>query len=122
MLHGSLSYSEKGLVVVASPLSATLSDKHCDDYINKNPKEKHQSVCMGRVFNISYKIKSVVAGKFKKTKIKAIDFYHYSGLPDHMIIDPACVSFRTKMGVFIHQETVPPIKTTTGYTCDFSTK
>ncbi len=105
------------LVIVASPIEASLSGKKCSEYVEKEEDSKYQIICMDRVFDISYKVYEVLAGNFEGGTIKGIDFYHYSGLPDHMIVDPACVTFRRELGQFIHVETAPAQKTKTGYTC-----
>ena len=105
-------------IVVATPLSATLSNKSCDDYTENDLNSKFQEVCMDRVFNISYQILGVLSGSYNGKTIHAIDFYHYSGLPDHMIIDPACVRFREYRGEYVHVESVPAKKAKSGYVCE----
>ncbi|MBB5210267.1 hypothetical protein [Microbulbifer hydrolyticus] len=117
MLAHSVSASEE-LVIVAKPISAALSSKSCNEYIDNDPDSKLQEVCMDRVFNVSYQVLSVLSGNFSSKIISGIDFYHYTGLPDHMIIDPVCVTFNYDRGEYIRVESVPAGKSNNGYICE----
>ena len=98
-------------------MSAALSENQCSDYLENDPGADLQKICMDRVFNVSYKVLEVFSGSHKGGIIEAIDFYHYSGLPDHLTIDPACVTFGIERGEYIHRESPPVIKTKNGYSC-----
>lgn len=114
----SLAQASEELIVVAKPIAASLSDKTCDEYIENDPTSKLQEICVDRVFNVSYQVLAVITGDYSGAVISGIDFYHYSGLPDHMIIDPACVTFRHEHGEYIHIESVPAKKGKVAYVCE----
>lgn len=78
------------LVLVGSPMAAARSDISCADLAVKKPIEKQlDEICMDSVFELRYEIKTVLAGQYSGREVEFYGFYHYQGLPDFTVYDPA---------------------------------
>ena len=110
-------------MLITKPLAAELSSKKCGAFNDEpDPDSKYQEICMDRVFNLKHQVLAVIDGSYEDPIIESIDFYHYRGLPDHMVLDPACTLFENSDYGYIHVISFPVEKRgpDRNYVCDDS--
>lgn len=112
-IYASSSFAES-LHLVVDPVSAALSKHTCGDYAASG----EHSVCLDRVFDVTYRVKQVLSGQFDQPEINVIDFYHGHGLPNHLTWGVVCAVLLPQYGTYVHKRSVPAMNTKSGYVCE----
>lgn len=76
---------------LGSPRSATLSDIGCEALLDEQQGDRLQAVCMSRVFILKYEVVEALVDARKGGRREFFGFYHYRGLPDYVVYDPAFI-------------------------------
>lgn len=68
---------------IGEAISATRSDKSCQEYLSKERSEdgQLQEICMDRVFEYKYEVKAHIQGAKLGKDIEFTGFYHFWGIP-----------------------------------------
>lgn len=104
-MGSSVSASER-LLIVGTPVAASLTDNQCfDDELEVT--DEIVEICMNFEYLITYKVIAVLRGSYGEDSIDSLDYYHYSGMPDHLVVSPACVLFERRGGDYVRLETTP---------------
>ncbi len=91
ILFCSTAYAEV-IAFIGAPLSVERSDKPCVEYIEQPKSESGlEAICMDRVFLLKYEVANVLAGSLQNGPVNFVGFYHYSGMPNYTMYEPALV-------------------------------
>lgn len=96
--------SAQVLAFIGSPISVERTGISCEELAGPQPEGNAlKEVCIDSVFLFRYKVVEAVLGSFENHEIEFLGTYHYSGLPDYVLFDPALLMLKPVRGRLVLQ-------------------